>query len=722
MTSPEGFYDCNGAASGLNKSDISGGCCLPGEQTCNKCFYTKLECENEFGCDTSATNQGCGCNEPAPGACGCNRPNLTCNTPPKTLLDSINCACVCPTTCLAGQTQNSTTCACSCPTTCPAGQTQNSTTCACGCSASPACTVPKTKTLANSCACSCPKNKPHNVNGQCSVCPKNQKLRGGKCITPTATPTCNYYAVKFNHKTGESVTIDKTDAPTLSCFNKIIASARAETAKIGGRPVNPDTTQNGNNQIYAGLHHGTAGWFTSMLWEALKKHNGLSNILEASERAKGDKVGDDWLKHVADNDKAKEAINCTGQYVGVTQNGEWQIGGAYSGGYWVNRGEVGCKSGSLYLDKNCKFVDADTVIVDADTVKKSNQCGSINYEAAIATPISLIWSEDYKTEASTLVGFKLDPHSDTNTWLWRGSESLPLLVYDPEHKGMIDSATQLFGSWTFGGNGLASLIEGTERGTPWKDGYEALSKMDKDLDGKVSGDELKDLGLWFDKNRDGISQSGEVKTLSEVSVNALYYKADKTEKGAIIATKGYDREVDGQTVVASSMDWSEKGLKDGLGVLLENLNDGASKNTKLIKDNDKPINSEHAKEVAPEVYGVWAWETDRTVGSSNGSGILSFDPSEQGITGATITQLGMSGMAEVSSQVMFSHFDGTVTKNTEGLSELKFQVQAGSGATLNNTATLSSDGTELLGKTVVTGSTTSETGSYEYTWKASKLK
>jgi hypothetical protein len=44
------------------------------------------------------------------------------------------------------------------------------------------------------------------------------------------------------------------------------------------------------------------------------------------------------------------------------------------------------------------------------------------------------------------------------------------------------------------------------------------------------------------------------------------------------------------------------------------------------------------------------------------------------------------------------------------------------GATLNNTATLTNNGTELIGKRVVTGSPTSETGYYEYTWKASKLK
>ena len=72
VNSPEGPYDCTWVANGLKTIDIKGVCCLPGQQVCNKCFYTKLECENVFGCGTSAINQGCGCNLPAPGECGCN--------------------------------------------------------------------------------------------------------------------------------------------------------------------------------------------------------------------------------------------------------------------------------------------------------------------------------------------------------------------------------------------------------------------------------------------------------------------------------------------------------------------------------------------------------------------------------------------------------------------------------------------------------------------------
>jgi hypothetical protein len=511
--------------------------------------------------------------------------------------------------------------------------------------------------------------------------------------------------MNFTHNTGEHVSVNTTGASNLSCFDDIFNTAL--NALYGGKVAN---LQQGQIWNYSG-NHGTAGWFTSLLWEAMKKHNDLSSIFDVDffGNPPKDVV---WKTHQADNNKAKEAINCTGTYTGVTVNGEWQIGGAYDRSWAVSGqgGENGCKSGSLYLDKNCKFVDADTV-------SAANRCGTIDYTAKIDTPISLVWAESYKSEASTLVNFKLNPHSDSNTWLWRGSESLPLLVYDPEHKGVIDSATQLFGSWTFGGNGLASLIEGSEKGTPWNDGYEALSKMDKDLDGKVSGSELKDLGLWFDKNRDGISQAGEVKTLSEVSVNSLYYKADKTEKGAIIASKGYEREVDGNTIVASSMDWSEKELKEDIGIMLE------SKQVELSVplSTDELIESEYAKVDAPELYGIWKWIINDNSGASKGSGVFAFDETEKGVAGATITQLGVSGLSEVSSRILFTHFLGSTSKNAEDLVEIKFSFKGESGATLNNTATLSKDGTKLLGKTVVTGSSVSATDSFEYTWKAERL-
>lgn len=59
--SPEAVIDCKGIDFGPNRVDQNSSCCLPSEQSCNKCFYQKKECENIFGCGTSAINQGCGC-------------------------------------------------------------------------------------------------------------------------------------------------------------------------------------------------------------------------------------------------------------------------------------------------------------------------------------------------------------------------------------------------------------------------------------------------------------------------------------------------------------------------------------------------------------------------------------------------------------------------------------------------------------------------------------
>ena len=39
----------------------------------------------------------------------------------------------------------------------------------------------------------------------------------------------------------------------------------------------------------------------------------------------------------------------------------------------------------------------------------------------------------------------------------------------------------------------------------------SLALLDTNHDGKLSGKELDALALWFDKNRDGVSQPGEVK-------------------------------------------------------------------------------------------------------------------------------------------------------------------------------------------------------------------
>jgi len=533
----------------------------------------------------------------------------------------------------------------------------------------------------------------------CSICPSPSLCpvctpSGSPSGSPTPVGCQGYYQVDFRH-TGvykkTDVKVDATKAAGLSCFEDIVNKV---IDKIPGYYL-PDTfnssvvlDKKGNE-----LREKTGQVFTAYLWDYILEASGLNrNSYQAN----------------------KQYLNCTGAYVGVTHNGYAQIGGGYEQN---NKGKTpGCTKGNFKLDPSCRLIKANADLTDQE------DCGDINIYTQISTPVSLVWSESYKDQSSTLVNFKLNPHSDANTWLWRGSEALPLLVYDPEHTGMINSASQLFGNWTFGGNGLASLNEGATQGTPWRDGYEALSKMDKDLDGRVSGGELKDLALWFDKNQDGISQNGEVKTLSEVSVTALFYQADKKEAGAIVATRGYEREVDGKVVVASSMDWMEKGLKDGFDLLLDSMHSKQALNSSQVKVAAKDLTmdaSEHAKDVAPAVYGVWGWTIDLP---AKGSGFLALDQSEEGVAGVTLSQLGMLGVPDVDSQLIFSHFVGSSQKTAEGVAEVKFEVSGENGSMLTNTASLSKDGNELVGKTVVSGSSLSESGSYEYSWKAVRLK
>ena len=200
-----------------------------------------------------------------------------------------------------------------------------------------------------------------------------------------------------------------------------------------------------------------------------------------------------------------------------------------------------------YMDANCHW---------ATPAAASEICGF----AGIAwSPISLIWEDDASLDdGMTVVSFSIDARQPDAFSLWKASEKTPLLVYDPTHSAKVASAKQLFGSYTFGGKTTkVADYRSEDVRTPWGNGYEALALLDSNHDGKLSGKELKSLALWFDKNRDGVSQSGEVKSLSALGVTALYYKPDRTDpqSGNIQADLGYERRVHGKLVKGASVDW-----------------------------------------------------------------------------------------------------------------------------------------------------------------------
>jgi tetratricopeptide (TPR) repeat protein len=105
------------------------------------------------------------------------------------------------------------------------------------------------------------------------------------------------------------------------------------------------------------------------------------------------------------------------------------------------------------------------------------------------------------------VAFDADGTGRTSQrWTWI-SKDAGWLVYDPQAKGKVTSALQMFGSVTFW--------------TFWDNGYQALRTLDDDGDGILSGKELDGLAIWHDANGNGVCDPGEVRPLSDYGIVAI---------------------------------------------------------------------------------------------------------------------------------------------------------------------------------------------------------
>lgn len=110
---------------------------------------------------------------------------------------------------------------------------------------------------------------------------------------------------------------------------------------------------------------------------------------------------------------------------------------------------------------------------------------------------------DELIDTSARVPFDLDGSGFQRHWNWITPKAA-WLVFDKRGDGQITSALQMFGNVTFW--------------IFWRNGYDALSSLDDDPDRMLTGDELRHLALWQDRNGNGISESGEVKPLSEFGI------------------------------------------------------------------------------------------------------------------------------------------------------------------------------------------------------------
>ena len=102
--------------------------------------------------------------------------------------------------------------------------------------------------------------------------------------------------------------------------------------------------------------------------------------------------------------------------------------------------------------------------------------------------------------------FDADGSGIAKRWTWITNDAA-WLVFDRNSTQKVTSALQWFGSVTFW------LF--------WHNGYDALRALDDDGDGRIRGAELNGFALWHDRNRDGVSDKGEVRPVASHGIVAL---------------------------------------------------------------------------------------------------------------------------------------------------------------------------------------------------------
>lgn len=74
----------------------------------------------------------------------------------------------------------------------------------------------------------------------------------------------------------------------------------------------------------------------------------------------------------------------------------------------------------------------------------------------------------------------------------------------------------------------------------WRDGFQALSALDDNHDGWLSGAELTGLAVWIDRNQNGRSDPGEVISLADAGILRISVQAAVDADGTLANPRGIE--------------------------------------------------------------------------------------------------------------------------------------------------------------------------------------
>lgn len=396
-----------------------------------------------------------------------------------------------------------------------------------------------------------------------------------------------------------------------------------------------------------------------------------------------------------------------------------------------------CAEGYFFVDKDCNTVQVSST---EELACNATVAAKISYVAS--SPISLVWEgspRDILRKAS-LVRFPLDLSNSDRWYAWYGSKEAPLLVYDPSHKAEVTSAQQLFGNWSFGGQrrALAGSIEVLSADNvapkPWRDGYQALETLDHNGDAEISGEELAPLALWFDENRDGVSQEGEVKPARRMGVTKLFLGPTVTDPSdrSVRVLRGFTRiDSNGSEISGPTIDWYSEGgatVSELAGKLDFSRRVDASDAEGALPNGDisrrLPWATGEVVRDSP-LNGRWVWSDPRDKNALERGELLLAEKVGGGISGMALSEVKLDSELPMQNAITFKILNGEISKREGSKIELQFHsIDArgarGSDPGLRTTAILDTASGTLSGTTtqiVGSGSTEKEV---RYSWVGRK--